>query len=246
MKAYSKVLAVGAALMLVGVMAGSALAIEAFSERFEEDFSQPKTILARVVMVDPYEDAVWVNWVWKGVRNGGEVDSFWNKMLPGKNMRVFASGADLAALKAMARSAPGPAAATSVAPTTKLDVVEMTVHEAEQNRRVATGVKDVDDKLWIGFLPGGSLEQKLAMKVMSAQPGFAVQENKCGVVKGKPGVPAEALSAELPSGSGGKSYSKKSIPFGDYVSCVDGPPADPAPAAAPAAPAAAPAAPAAK
>ncbi len=30
MKAYSKVLAVGAALILVGVMAGSALAIEAF------------------------------------------------------------------------------------------------------------------------------------------------------------------------------------------------------------------------
>lgn len=132
MKAYSKVLAIGAALMLVGVMAGSALAIEAFSERFEEDFSQPKTILARVIIVDPYEDAVWINWTWKGVMNSGEIDQFWGKMLPGKNMRVFASGADLAALKAKARSAPGPAAATSVAPTTNADVVEMTVQEADR------------------------------------------------------------------------------------------------------------------
>ena len=244
MKAYSKVLAIGAALMLVGVMAGSALAIEAFTERFEEDFSQPKTILARVIIVDPYEDAVWVNWVWKGVRNGGEIDSFWNKMHPGKSMRVFASGSDLATLKSKARSAPGPAAATSVAPGSNADVVEMTVHEAEQNRRVASGVKDVDDKLWAGFMPAGSIERKIAMKVMSPQPGFVEQENKCGVVKGKPGVPADVLGADLPGGS--TLYAKKSIPFGDYVSCVAGPPADPAPAAAPAAPAAAPAAPAAK
>ncbi|MEK6548487.1 MAG: hypothetical protein AABZ51_00175, partial [Nitrospirota bacterium] len=153
MKAYSKVLAIGAALMLVGVMAGSALAIEAFSERFEEDFSQPKTILARVIIVDPYEDAVWINWTWKGVMNSGEIDQFWGKMLPGKNMRVFASGADLATLKSKARSAPGPAAATSVAPGTNADVVEMTVQEAEQNRRVASGVKDVDDKVWAGLNP---------------------------------------------------------------------------------------------
>src|SRR2546427_2470797 len=99
MKAYSKVTAVGAALLLVGALAGTALAIEAFSERFEEDFSQPRTILARVIVVDPYEDAVWVNWVWKGVRNSGEIDQFWAMMLPGKNIRVFASGKDLEALK---------------------------------------------------------------------------------------------------------------------------------------------------
>src|SRR2546427_4227891 len=98
MKAYSKLLAVSAAVILTGA-AGVALAIEAFSERFEEDFSSPKTILARVIIVDPYEDAVWVNWTWKGVRNSGEIDQFWGKMLPGKNMRVFASGKDLEFLK---------------------------------------------------------------------------------------------------------------------------------------------------
>nr|MBI3611596.1 hypothetical protein [Nitrospirota bacterium] len=232
MKAYSKVLAIGAALMLVGVMAGSALAIEAFSERFEEDFSQPKTILARVIIVDPYEDAVWVNWVWKGVRNSGEIDQFWGKMLPGKNMRVFASGSDLATLKSKARSAPGPAAATSVAPGTNADVVEMTVHEAEQNRRVASGVKDVDDKLWAGFMPGG-YTQPVAMK---PQAGWVAQEDKCGVVKGKPGVPADVLGADLP---GGSTMYGKHVRFKNHVGCVAGPPADPAPA-----PAAAPAAPA--
>ena len=146
MKAYSKVTAVGAALLLVGALAGTALAIEAFSERFEEDFSQPRTILARVIVVDPYEDAVWVNWVWKGVRNSGEIDQFWAMMLPGKNMRVFASGKDLEALKSKARPKPGPAAAEQVPPTTKGDVVEMTVQEVEQNRRVASNVKDVDDR----------------------------------------------------------------------------------------------------
>jgi len=225
MKAYSKVLAIGAALMLVGVMAGSALAIEAFSERFEEDFSQPKTILARVIIVDPYEDAVWVNWVWKGVRNSGEIDQFWGKMNPGKNMRVFASGADLAALKSKARSAPGPAAATSVAPGTNADVVEMTVHEAEQNRRVASGVKDVDDKIWAGLSPGGYTQGPAVMK---PQPGWVAQEAKCGVVKGKPGVPVDVLGAPLPGGS--TEYGKH-VRFKAFAGCVAGPPADPAPAA---------------
>ncbi len=238
MKAYSKVLAVGAALLFVAAVAGTALAIEAFSERFEEDFSQPKTILARVIIVDPYEDAVWVNWVWKGVRNSGEIDQFWAMMLPGKNMRVFASGSDLAALKAKARPTPGPAAATSVAPGTKGDVVEMTVVEAEQNKRVASNVKDVDDKLWAGFMPGDALQTATVMKTMKPQPGFVPQENKCGVVKGKPGVPTDVLGADLPGGS--TKYGKH-VRFKDHVGCVAGPPADPAPA-----PAAAPAAPAAK
>lgn len=225
MKAYSKVLAVGAALMLVGVMAGSALAIEAFSERFEEDFSQPKTILARVIIVDPYEDAVWINWTWKGVMNSGEIDQFWGKMLPGKNMRVFASGADLAALKSKARSAPGPAAATSVAPTTNADVVEMTVQEAEQNRRVASGVKDVDDKVWAGLNPGG---YQMGPVVMAPNAGRPTQESKCGVVKGKPGVPTDVFGADLP---GGSTMYGKHVRFKDHNGCVAGPPADPAPAA---------------
>jgi len=240
MKAYSKVLAGGAALLFVGASAGTALAIEAFSERFEEDFTQPRTILARVIVVDPYEDAVWVNWVWKGVRNSGEINQFWAMMLPGRNMRVFASGGDLAMLKSKARSAPGPAAAASVAPTTKGDVVEMTVQEAEQNKRVATKVKDVDDKLWVGVVAGGSTDTFKGQPTMPAQPGFPQMKSECG--KMGPGVPAELLGEEQAGGSlkYGKHPTFKSIPPG----CVTAA-AAPA-AAAPAAPAAAPAAPPAK
>jgi len=228
MKAYSKVLAVGAALMLVGVMAGSALAIEAFSERFEEDFSQPRTILARVIIVDPYENAVWVNWVWKGVRTSGEINQFWAMMLPGKNMRVFASGADLAALKAKARPSVGPAAATSVAPGTNGDVVEMTVQEVEQNKRVASGVKDVDDKLWAGVVAGGSYGTFPGQLTQKPQAGFPEQDPKCGVVKGKPGVPADLLGADLP---GGSTIHSKNVTFKHLaLGCAAGPPAD-APAA---------------
>ncbi|TAL11670.1 MAG: hypothetical protein EPO02_04030 [Nitrospirae bacterium] len=232
MKAYSKVLAVGAALLFVAAVAGTALAIEAFSERFEEDFSQPKTILARVIIVDPYEDAVWVNWVWKGVRNSGEIDQFWAMMLPGKNMRVFASGNDLAMLKSKARSAPGPAAAASVAPTTKGDVVEMTVQEVEQNKRMATNVKDSDDKAWVGVVAGGSNATFKGQPTMKGQSAFPELKDACGVVKGKPGVPTDVLGADLPGGS--TKYGKHVV-FKDRVGCVAGPPADPAPAAAPAA-----------
>ncbi len=223
MKAYSKVIAVGAALVLVGVVAGTALAIEAFSERFEEDFSQPRTILARVIVVDPYEDAVWVNWVWKGVRNSGEINQFWAMMLPGKNMRVYASGKDLEILKSKARSAPGPAAATSVAPTTKGDVVEMTVQEVEQNKRVATSIKDVDDKLWTGVVAGGSDMTFKGQPTMAAQSNFPKLKDECGVVKGKPGVPTDVLGADLPGGS--TKYGKHVV-FKNHVGCVAGPPDD--------------------
>ncbi|HEX9284385.1 MAG TPA: hypothetical protein VF879_01845 [Nitrospirales bacterium] len=236
MKAYSKVLAGGAALLFVSATAGTALAIEAFSERFEEDFSQPRTILARVIVVDPYEDAVWVNWVWKGVRNSGEINQFWAMMLPGRNMRVFSSGKDLETLKSKARSAPGPAAAATVAPTTKGDVVEMTVQEVEQNKRVATKVKDVDDKLWAGVGAGGSDTYFPGQPSMKAQPGFPIMESKCAVLKGKPGVPTDVLGEDQAGGSlkYGKHVTFKNVKPG----CEAGPPADPAPAAAAPAPAA--------
>jgi len=201
MKAYSKVTAVGAALLLVGALAGTALAIEAFSERFEEDFSQPRTILARVIVVDPYEDAVWVNWVWKGVRNSGEIDQFCAMMLPGHNMRVFASGKDLKVLKSKARPKHAPAAAEQVPPTTKGDVVEMTVQEVEQNRRVATNVKDMDDKLWKGVVAGGSDAVFPGQSKMTAQPGFPTMKSECGTIAGLPGVPTEVLGEDQAGGS---------------------------------------------
>ena len=214
MKAYSKLLAVSAAVLLTGA-AGVALAIEAFSERFEEDFSTPKTILARVIIVDPYEDAVWVNWTWKGVRNSGEIDQFWGKMLPGKNMRVFASGKDLELLKSKARPAPGPAAADKVAPGTNADVVEMVVQEVEQNKRVATAVKDVDDKLWAGMMPvAAGSSPGLSPVAMKGQPGFPEMKAECGKIA--PPVPADVLGADMP---GGSTKVGKHVRFKDFKGC---------------------------
>ena len=213
MKAYSKLLAVSAAILITGA-AGVALAIEAFSERFEEDFSAPKTILARVIIVDPYEDAVWVNWTWKGVRNSGEIDQFWGKMLPGKNMRVFASGKDLELLKSKARPAPGPAAADKVAPGTNADVVEMVVQEVEQNKRVATNVKDIDDKLWAGMMPvAQGSSPGLSPVAMKGQPGFPEMRAECG--KGTP-VPADVLGGDM---AGGSTKIGKHPRFKDFKGC---------------------------
>jgi len=51
-----------AALALVGGMASTALAIESFQERFEwGDMSKPTTIQGRVIVLDPYDEAVWIN-----------------------------------------------------------------------------------------------------------------------------------------------------------------------------------------
>src|SRR3989449_11138894 len=117
---------------------------------------------------------------------------------PGKNGRVFASGKNWEALKSKARRNPGPAAAEQVPPTTKGDVVEMTVHEVEQNKRVASNVKDVDDKLWKGVVAGGSDVVFPGQPKMTAQPGFPTMKSECG--KGTP-VPTDVLGEQLPGGS---------------------------------------------
>ncbi len=54
--------AVLAAVALVVGMASTASAIESFQERFEwGDMSKPTTIQGRVIILDPYDEAVWIN-----------------------------------------------------------------------------------------------------------------------------------------------------------------------------------------
>mgnify|MGYP001580039144 CR=1 FL=1 len=51
-----------AAMALVVGVTSTALAIEAFQERFEwGDMSKPTTIQGRVIILDPYDEAVWIN-----------------------------------------------------------------------------------------------------------------------------------------------------------------------------------------
>jgi hypothetical protein len=109
----------------------------------------------------------------------------------------------------------------------------MTVQEVEQNKRVATKVKDADDKLWTGVMAADATFK--GQPTMKAQPGFPTMENKCGTLKGKPGVPTDVLGEELPGGSTkyGKHATFKNVKPG----CEAGPPADAAPAPAAAAPA---------
>ncbi len=61
MKFHTKGWAVLAAVALVVSVASTALAIEAFQERFEwGDMSKPTTLQGRVIVLDPYYEAVWI------------------------------------------------------------------------------------------------------------------------------------------------------------------------------------------
>ncbi len=86
--AKKKGLALVGAVALVGAMASSAMAIEAFQERFEwGDLSKPTTLQGRVAVVDPYDKAVWVNVAVFG--GNAESGYYWQKYFPGKNIKVY-------------------------------------------------------------------------------------------------------------------------------------------------------------
>ena len=62
MKFHAKGWAVMAAVALVASAASTAQAIESFQERFEwGDMSKPTTLQGRVIVLDPYDEAVWIN-----------------------------------------------------------------------------------------------------------------------------------------------------------------------------------------
>ena len=88
------------AMALVGTMSSSALAIEAFQERFEwGDLSKPTTLHARVAVADPYDKAVWVNVAVFG--GNAESGYYWQKYFPGKNVKMYpADDKVMAVLKA--------------------------------------------------------------------------------------------------------------------------------------------------
>lgn len=94
--------AVLAAVALVVGMASTALAIEAFQERFEwGDMSKPTTLQGRVIVLDPYDEAVWINVAVFG--GNAESGLFWQKIHPGKNLKFYADKAAWEELKKMGR-----------------------------------------------------------------------------------------------------------------------------------------------
>ncbi len=134
-----------AAVALVVGLASTALAIEAFQERFEwGDMSKPTTLQGRVIILDPYDEAVWINIAVFG--GNAESGLFWQKIHPGKNLKFYA--ADKAVweqLKSMARPHAGPAAAKEVPPASQTTLVEFVAQETEQNHRVITSVKKLNE-----------------------------------------------------------------------------------------------------
>ena len=135
-----------AAMALVVSMATTALAIEAFQERFEwGDMSKPTTLQGRVIILDPYDEAVWINVAVFG--GNAESGYFWQKVHPGKNLKFYAANKEVFdQLKSMARPHAGPAAAKEVPPGSATTLVEFTVQEVEQNRRVISSVKKLPGK----------------------------------------------------------------------------------------------------
>lgn len=136
--------AILAAVALVVGMASTALAIEAFQERFEwGDMSKPTTITGRVIVLDHYDEAVWINVAVFG--GNAESGLWWQKVHPGKTLKFYADKGAWEELKKMARPHAGPAAAKEVPPGSEGVLVEFVATETEQNHRVISSVKKITE-----------------------------------------------------------------------------------------------------
>src|SRR5206468_1672828 len=90
MRLHGKGWAFAAAVALVVGVTSTALAIEAFQERFEwGDMSKPTTLQGRVIILDPYDEAVWINIAVFG--GNAESGYYWQKIHPGKNLKFYAA-----------------------------------------------------------------------------------------------------------------------------------------------------------
>src|ERR671923_987525 len=145
MRLHAKGWAVVAAVAAIVAVASTALAIEAFQERFEwGDMSKPTTLQGRVIILDAYDEAVWINIAVMG--GNAESGYFWQRIHPGKNLKFYAANKEVwEQLKSMARPHAGPAAAKEVPPASPTTLIEFTAQEVEQNRRVISSVKKLHD-----------------------------------------------------------------------------------------------------
>ncbi|MEK6617705.1 MAG: hypothetical protein AABY90_03325 [Nitrospirota bacterium] len=145
MRLHGKGWVIMAAVALDVGVTSTALAIEAFQERFEwGDMSKPTTLTGRVIILDPYDEAVWLNLAVFG--GNAESGYFWQRIHPGKNLKFYAANKQVwDELKSMARSHAGPAAAKEVPPASATTLIEFVAQEVEQNRRVISSVKKLPE-----------------------------------------------------------------------------------------------------
>ncbi len=169
-----------AAVALVVGMASTALAIEAFQERFEwGDMSKPTTLQGRVIVLDPYDEAVWINVsVFGGAAESG---LFWQKIHPGKNLKFYADKGAWEELKKMGRPHAGPAAAKEVPPGSTTDLIEFTATEPEQNHRVISSVKKIPEV-------AGSMGKPLSISGLRLKECQGKNEMESGCAAAKQGL----------------------------------------------------------
>ena len=181
-----------AAMALVAGVASTALAIESFQERFEwGDMSKPTTIQGRVIVLDPYDEAVWINVAVYG--GNAESGLWWQKSHPGKNLKFYAEKGAWEELKKMGRPHAGPAAAKDVPPGSTTDLIEFVAVETEQNHRVISSVKKLPEV-------SGSMGKPLSISGLRLKECAGKNEFEAGCATAK-----TALN-EPPAGESGMQY----------------------------------------
>jgi len=177
MKFHTQGWAVMAAGALVVSAVSTALAIESFQERFEwGDMSKPTTLQGRVIVLDPYDEAVWINVAVFG--GNAESGHFWQKIHPGKNLKFYADKGAWEELKKMGRTHAGPAAAKEVPPSSTTDLIEFVATEPEQNHRVISSVKKVPEV-------AGSMGKTLSISALRLKECAGKNENEAGCAAAK-------------------------------------------------------------
>ena len=172
--------AVLAAVALVVGMASTALAIEAFQERFDwGDMSKPTTLQGRVIQLDPYDEAVWINVAVFG--GNAESGLFWQKIHPGRSLKFYADKGAWEELKKMGRIHAGPAAAKEVPPGSTTDLIEFTATEPEQNHRVISSIKKIPEV-------AGAMGKPLSISALRLKECVGKNEMEAGCAAAKQGL----------------------------------------------------------
>lgn len=179
---------------MVGIVS-TAFAIEAFQERFEwGDMSKPTKIQGRVIVVDPYDKAVWLNTAILG--GNAESGLWWQKTHPGKNLKFYAVNDEIwNQLKSMARPGVGPAAAKDIPPASDATLVEIVATEPEQNYRVIQSVKKLPE---VAGTPDAPMS--IAALMAGCKPADAACKAKQKVAAAPKATPRMTYDVMLPGG----------------------------------------------
>ena len=174
--AKKKAWALVGAMALVGSLASSAMAIEAFQERFEwGDLSKPTTLRGRVAVVDPYDKAVWINVAVFG--GNAESGYYWQKYFPGKNIKMYPANDEVwKTLVQAGKDSHSQAVMTDTKPS-NYGLVEVVVEEKEQNHRVISSAKTVEDVAGSPDRPR-SIHSLRSLPVMDAIRADSWQNNR--------------------------------------------------------------------